>query len=367
MKTNTEKLELSNIDYPLSRLYTPEQILFLDIETTGFTAQNSYLYLIGCVSYENNSYILRQWFAEGPFEERSILRAFLAFAENFHFLVHFNGDRFDLPYLIQKCEQHELPVPFKGMDGADLYKRLAPLKELFRLPNTKQKTLEIFMRITRRDEMNGGELIKIYEEYVEQHDNVKLALLLLHNADDIRGMLKLLPALAYADLLSDGVRVVKVNANYYQDYNQKEQAEIVMKLAIPLPLPIPVSARLNGCFFTANGCEASIKVPLVNGEMKYFYANYKDYYYLPAEDTALHKSVASFVDKEHRVPATAATCYTRKESTYLPEWEPLFLPIFKSDYNSPEIYFELTDEFKKDREAFARYASHILRHMMLKK
>ena len=78
------------------------------------------------------------------------------------------------------------------------------------------------------------------------------------------------------------------------------------------------------------------------------------------EDIALHKSVAGFVDKEHRIKASAANCYTRKQSSYLPQWDGSFQPYFKQDYQSKELYFELTDELKKDRAAFTAYANQIL-------
>ena len=74
----------------------------------------------------------------------------------------------------------------------------------------------------------------------------------------------------------------------------------------------------------------------------------------------MHKSVASFVDKEHRTQATAATCYTRKFSSYLPQWEMVVEPFFKRDYKSKDLFFEVTDEMKQDRELFSRYATHIL-------
>ena len=75
---------------------------------------------------------------------------------------------------------------------------------------------------------------------------------------------------------------------------------------------------------------------------------------------ALHKSVSEFVDKEHRLPATARTCYTKKESTYLPQWDILFEPIFKKEYEEKHCYFELTDDMKKNPEVFRKYALHIL-------
>jgi hypothetical protein len=72
-----------------------------------------------------------------------------------------------------------------------------------------------------------------------------------------------------------------------------------MKLALPSTLPFSLSNLANGCYFSGEKDEGILKVPLYEEEMKYFYANYKDYYYLPAEDIALHKSVSSFVDQAH--------------------------------------------------------------------
>lgn len=103
--------------------------------------------------------------------------------------------------------------------------------------------------------------------------------------------------------------------------------------------------------------EASLRVPLYEEEMKYFYSNYKNYYYLPEEDTAIHKSVASYVDKAHRVQATAKNCYTRKLSSYLPQWDILFQPFFKRKYEDRDIFFELTEEMKKERTLFSKYAA----------
>jgi len=95
-------------------------------------------------------------------------------------------------------------------------------------------------------------------------------------------------------------------------------------------------------------------------EMKYFYSNYKNYYYLPEEDTAIHKSVASYVDKARRVQATAKNCYTRKLSSYLPQWDILFQPFFKRKYEDRDIFFELTEEMKTERSLFSRYAGHVV-------
>ncbi len=364
MKTITRELPALTTAYPLELLGNEEDILFLDIETTGFAAKSSSLYLIGCVYFRRGGFYLIQWFAEQPSEERAVLEAFFTFAASYHTLVHFNGNHFDIPYMAQKCVQYELPFSFDRFEGADLYVRVSPLKNFLKLPNCKQKTIETYLGVDREDTLSGGDLISVYHNYVKYPSAEAYDALLLHNAEDIQGLVRLLPILSYVRLYQEGVRVVKVNANYYKDFRNAGRAELVMKLLLPSPLPVPIANYANGCFFSAAGTDASLKVPLFDGELKYFYANYRDYYYLPAEDTALHKSVSAFVDPAHRVPASAATCYTRKNSEYLKQWAPLFTPVFQPAYKAHDFYIELTDERRQDREFFASYATHVLQTMI---
>lgn len=360
MKISEETLENYSIAYPLDKLAPMERTLFLDIETTGFTAKSSYLYLIGCAYFQAGKWHTIQWMAENYEQETDILTAFFEFSKLYKYLVHFNGNNFDLPFLAQKCVQLSLPYNFDSFTGIDLYKRIAPYKFFLKLPNCKQKTLELFLGLNRKDVFSGGELIGIYYDYVKSPTEFSEKALFLHNADDLKGMLEILPMLAYYDLFNGDVKAKKAQANYYKDLNGNTRKELLITLALTTPLPKPVSASANDCYFKGDGETAFLKIPIYEEELKYFYSNYKDYYYLPTEDVALHKSVASFVDKEHRLQATAATCYTRKFSVYLPQWEILFEPFFKRDYASRELFFELTDEMKKDREGFCKYAHHVL-------
>ncbi len=360
MQIVNRTLESFTIDYPLERTAPLDKILFIDIETTGFTARSSSLYLIGAAFYAEGNWQIRQWFCESPLDESAALDSFFGFARSFTHLVHFNGNNFDLPYLLQKCEQHKRPHNFDSFEGIDLYKRISPYKAFLHVPNCKQKTLETLLGIHREDRYHGGELIEVYRHYVENPSPDARSLLLLHNGDDIHGMLQLLPLLAFYDLFNGNIRAKKVQANSFVDYHGQYRQELLMKLSLPAPLPIPLSNLANGCYFSSEKDEGILKVPLYEEEMKYFYASYKDYYYLPEEDIALHKSVSSFVDPSHRIQATAATCYTRKYGLFLPQWDILVEPFFKRDYRSHELFFELTDERKTDRELFSRYAQYLL-------
>lgn len=359
----TDKHENLEITYPLEKLAPVEELLFLDIETTGFTAKSSALYMIGCAYFADGVFQTKQWMAESYEQESVLLKEFFEFAANFRHLVHFNGNNFDLPYLLQKCAQYDLPYNFDNFEGIDLYKRISPYKFFLKLPNCKQKTIEQYLKIDRKDAFTGGELIGIYHDYVKNPSAFARDTLLLHNLEDLTGMLKIVPVLAYYDIFNGDIKAKKVQANYYTDYTGKRRQELIMTITLPAPLPVPLSASVGNCYFKGDGDTASLKVPIYEEELKYFYANYKDYYYLPTEDVALHKSVATFVDKEHRIQATAANCYTRKFSMYLPQWEPIFSPFFKREYKSKELFFELTDELKKDRPAFTAYAKHVLEMM----
>lgn len=358
-------LDNISINYPIEKIDSPDNILFLDIETTGFSAKTSSLYLIGCCYYDNNIWNAKQFFADEYSDEKELLDDFFSFAKDFKTLIHFNGNGFDLPYILTKCKEYNLEYNFDNFIGVDIYKRIVPYKGFLKLENCKQRTIEKFIGIDRDDKYSGGDLTGIYHSYVSSKDEELKKLLLLHNFDDIQGMIKLLPVLAYTDLFNDKLKVTKVSANYYKTEEGIDKAELLMVFDINVTLPTPISFLYDKCYFTGAATSGMIKIPLYEAELKYFYANYQDYYYLPDEDVALHKSVASFVDKNHREKATARNCYTKKTSKFLPEWDVLVNPFFKESYDSKELFFELTDERRTDRELFSKYASHILNHMVI--
>ncbi len=386
----TDELQLS---YPLETLsLSLEELLFFDIETTGFLARSSSLYLIGCVYCENEIWKMKQWFAQTPEEESDILTAFLEFALPYAKLIHFNGNRFDLPYLKEKSKYYGLEDILDQKESLDLYRAVAPYKNILQLENCKQKSIEAFLGLEREDTFTGGELIDVYKSYVKEQDEDTLRFLLLHNADDILGLLQITPILFYHDFfesvqsippvqydeyhakqltkdLEDAaaelpLRVVRAGLNTYLDFNQEQKTELVLKFQTDIPFPVTVHAHLQDADLQLFDVYGSVRVPLYEGELKYFYSNYKEYYYLPMEDQAMHKSVAKFVDKEHRVQAKAETCYTRKSGQFLPQWDAAFLPLFKEAYKGKNLYFELSGDIKTNRQVLSLYALHIVSHIL---
>lgn len=363
----TEEIILGNfqLKYPLERLAPLNQILFLDIETTGLLSSGSIIYLIGCAFYQEGNWMIRQWFAQSPDEEPELIKSFLSFAQNYTYLIHYNGNSFDLPFIKHKADQYELSCDFGKIEGLDIYRRIVPYKNFLKLADCKLKTVERFLGIKREDTYTGGELIQVYKDFTISHDYNLYHTLLLHNSDDMKGLLEILPILSYYDLFNSSLKARKVQANYYNDIHGILRKELVMQLVFASSLPVPITFMGKSCHFKGEGHEGTLIIPIYEEELKYFYANYKDYYYLPTEDAALHKSIASFVDKEYRQQASASNCYTRKFSCYLPQWQVLVEPFFKREYKSKDLFFELTDDIKKNRQLFSNYASHVLNAMAL--
>ena len=83
--------------------FTP---VFYDIETTGLSRNSTYLYLIGAVGIEDETWNFYQWMAENANEEETILRIFSQFLQQCDLLISYNGDRFDQPYLEARYEKY---------------------------------------------------------------------------------------------------------------------------------------------------------------------------------------------------------------------------------------------------------------------
>ncbi len=360
MYTNKDILHDYHITFPLEKYAPLSKILFLDIETTGLSPANSQLYMIGLAYYENDQWCIEQWMAQRGTEERELLVKLSKFLPRFTHIIHFNGNRFDIPYLTEKATELFVKLSFDDYEGIDIYKRISAMKHLLVLPDCRQKTIEQFLGINRIDKYTGGELIQIYKTYATAPNESMLELLIQHNYDDMKGMLDILPILAYCEICDTESTVTRVEMLKSRSVTGQDCYELIMTLKLPVTLPKKLFTHFDGNYLTAEGTKATLKVPVFEQELKFYYSNYKEYYYIPSMDAAYHKSVASHVDASMREQATAYNCYTRKDSLFLKQYDILVEPFFKQDYKDKVTYFEITDETKVNRKLFASYSNHIL-------
>lgn len=355
------KEQLYNSQNELTNKLFDENCIFFDIETTGFSPTTSSIYLIGCLRRQNENLIIDQFFAESKEDEKELLESFFKILHQYKTIISFNGIGFDIPFIKAKCDIYDITEHLKDFSYIDIFRLISNIKFLLKLPNYKQKTIEGFLDIQRDDMFSGGELIHVYEDYVKNHSSEAEHLLLLHNFEDVVGMLDLLPILSYLEILNGHYTISSVEVAPYTSYEGKTGREMIITLYNDFHLPKRVSFQCLDYYLTMNQDISRIRIPLFEGELRYFYPNYKDYYYLPEEDMAIHKSVAAFVDKNYRERAKACNCYSRKTGVFLPQYDTIMSPVFQKEHKDKCAYFELTEDFSSSDVMLRRYIDHIFK------
>ena len=336
--------------------------VFFDIETTGLSWRTSHLYMIGCAFYETEKscqasddsldqesdgrWILQQWFLEKPGEEKELLKLFSIFLQEHPWdtLVHYNGTTFDIPYLHNKYQFYDITDPFSGitqdspeakgsspdsfMMSRDLYQEIRPYKKLLGTTSLKQRDLEVCFGLPRDDCFSGGELIDVYQNYLRTGDDTLLDCLWLHNYEDVQNLLPICAGVnAYRELFGGAFHIIEIA---HPD-ESGVQAALTVSLTLSSPLPAPFCAEDDCCMLRAEKNCAVLTIPVYEGELRHYFKDYINYYYLPDEDMAIHKSVGTFVDPAHRKKATADTCYQRAAGSFLPQMQERFSPLFKKN------------------------------------
>ncbi|XME02919.1 ribonuclease H-like domain-containing protein [Lachnospiraceae bacterium C1.1] len=359
----TEKNYLEIIeDFQPADLY---RTAFFDIETTGLSREYSMLYLAGFVYFEDNKWKYRQFLAENEEDEFRTLLAMREFMKNFDLLISFNGESFDLPFILARYDKYAinalLPKSF------DIYRAVKPFKSLLGLENMKQKSIERFLSVDREDKMNGGELIDVYWNYAKNHGKKERSLLLLHNADDIAGMPELLQIFLYLGIfIGTGYNYLSFSVNECINVSGEPGKELLIRIKLKNTVPHNKFLSNNGLSISFSGSEAMISVPIIEKELRLYFKDYKNYFYLPEEDTVIHKSVGNFMETSRKEKATASNCCIKKTAFYLPQFKnELFSPSFREDYKSKEKFF-IYDENLMNEDKLKEYLMIILEELKKK-
>ncbi|OON85316.1 hypothetical protein BXO88_13110 [Oribacterium sp. C9] len=350
-----------NTSFDLSLIAPPEDIMFFDIETTGLSVWKSGLYLIGLLTYDDG-WKLIQYFCEDVSDEVTVLSNFFTLLSTKKVLISFNGDGFDIPFLTHMVEQYELPFSFDNVSSFDIFKKIRPLKKLLELPNLKLKTCEKFLGIYREDQFSGGELINVYFDWQQNPTEEKLNCLLLHNAEDIENMPNVLPILSYIYALTGDFSLKSQELVDLPSTGKKVFSLTYSCLSVPIPLDI----KLDNWFINITESELNLCAALYEGELKFFYPDYQNYYYLPMEDKAIHKSVAEFVDRKYRKKACAKNCYQKVNGLFLPEPEPIFSPTLLKEYKDKLLYAKFDEGLFCDDTLAGNYLKSVLGQLKIK-
>lgn len=106
-----------------------------------------------------------------------------------------------------------------------------------------------------------------------------------------------------------------------------------------------------------------MKFFLYEGELKFYFDNYKDYYYIYSEEQAVHKQIATYIDKSNKIKATSETCYIKKRGTYIPLLDSYKVngeQFFYTSKKDKTKYVRLTEHSISDKEFLTKICNHIL-------
>ena len=192
----------------------------------------------------------------------------------------------------------------------------------------KQSDLEIFLRQAPRRFCDGGKCIQIYRAYLHSKGSDLAEIVLGHNREDLIGLGNITSMLGYRALYG-GI--------YTLSASEKGGKLFRPSVASDASSPYLYLWKQISFHWKLRENKAKITVPVTNGKMKQYYADYKNYDYIPAEDTAIPRAISQYMDKRLKKPAVPETCYT---------------------------WFPCGDDFMKDNSRQLQYLRHTLPCML---
>ena len=345
----------------ISGKFSPEEAILYDIETTGLNPKSSQLYLLGILLFHKEKIELIQYFAESVLDEEEILEQFFQLCKTKKVLISFNGEGFDNRFVESMAKSYgKLPLHL-NLKQLDLFKLIRKRKKFYGLESASLKSCERFLGIYREDRCSGGELISVYQDYLQNKNSEKRNLLLLHNREDIQNLPALFSFLAYEKIFQGNVHfqraellvrdeIIKKNcSNQTESTLESEHSEleetkncytsekICLKFSLPSSVPVPLTLTPKNFLLEIKETSLCLTVPLYQGELCYFFKDYKDYEFIPSEDRIVHKSLAAMYPKEMREKAKASTAYQKMKTSFLPIFQKKE-KVFKKTYQDKQCF-----------------------------
>lgn len=165
--------------------YNMKEIAFFDIETTGFNKTSDIIMLISLGYYiDEKTFVTKQYYAEYIEDEEEIVKEFLEDLKEFNTWCTYNGIAFDEPYVIKKQQKYciEGKIPEHHID---LYRLIKPYYTQFGMERCNLKTVEKYLGIERKDQIDGGLSAQLYKQYLYNNNEDIRDVIMLHNYEDV--------------------------------------------------------------------------------------------------------------------------------------------------------------------------------------
>lgn len=181
----TECKEINNITKNNNLCGLFKEAFFIDIETTGLNRSYSDIISITVLLYENDCYKINQIFCEYKIDEPEALKYLKDLIYAKKYIVTYNGSSFDIPFLINKLQKHNINIDFASYVKIDLYSWLRQLKNKIQIDNLKLKSVEEYFNIKRNDIICGEDVITLYQAYRTEPRKEFSWLIMQHNYEDV--------------------------------------------------------------------------------------------------------------------------------------------------------------------------------------
>ncbi|MBR5547109.1 MAG: ribonuclease H-like domain-containing protein [Clostridia bacterium] len=170
----------------------PEDILFLDTETTGLSGgAGTIAFQIGAGYFTASGFVVEQFLIHDYPEEAEMLRLVDGLMQRFPILCTFNGRTFDIPLLKSRFQMNRISNAHIPNIHADV---LYPARRIWklRLKNCRLSNLEEqLLHVQRDDDLPGALVPQTYFQYLKDGNFDPLLKILEHNKQDIVSLAQL--------------------------------------------------------------------------------------------------------------------------------------------------------------------------------
>ncbi|WP_313346530.1 ribonuclease H-like domain-containing protein [Sedimentibacter sp.] len=276
MIIKTNEVNYEDIKSDLTYLF--KEAFFIDIESTGLSRVYSDIISITILLHEEGSYKIHQIFCEYKIDEQEALKYLKDLIKTKKYIITYNGNSFDLPFLEYKLQNYNLNFDFNNFIKIDLYSLIRQFKNKIGTIDLKLKTIENYFNINRNDTLCGKDIITLYEAFRIEPRKEFSYLILQHNYEDVYNLpilysriITLFDTLLFFNnliiyVINDDISIKKntlickynITASYKTDYihnninfniNINNKAS---KIEIQVPLSFYSDNKINEFYFIDN-------------------------------------------------------------------------------------------------------------------
>ena len=317
------------LSYSFTRL--PDTHFLLDIETTGLLKTRDCIICIGVIYKKSESTVNSiQWFAEDKQDEVQLLKCFLEFCSAYQKVYTYNGQGFDIPFILSRLDYHDLSATaFKALLFVDMRKMLSKL-------GSKRLLLEKLLGYKRETAITGKEFVALYKLFEKTKLITYHTLLLNHHLEELGSLLA----------LYEYYYTIHQIATYKSIAVIKNTSALQLTLQAPFSFHTTCSIQFEDVYlhWDANTALIDLSIQIHNGMFKKFLVPAKDYYLIKEQNQLVHKSVAQFIAKDLKQKVSQKECFVSKVGTFIRLYQPIKAHPDKWTNDTESLFIEYQDD-----------------------